>query len=436
MLLRTALVAFLTATCLLTAGAHAAPADTKRGELSDLRNRIRSLQDEIARGEESHGEVADELAGSEKAISSAQRRLREISDRRSALEARVDKLQQEKTAVDAEMARFRKSLGDAVFRMYVEGGQGGARRFLSGDNPNQLARDAYYLEQIARQRLKSIEQARLAMLRLDALAIETEKQKQDLLELESERRREQVSLQAERGKQKAVLKHITAQLRDQRQQMHTLQRDEGRMEKLIRGLERIAQEQAEARAKVEMRARAEAEASARALAPSQGQNSSRRKPLVDDNGREEGIVGQATRLPEPVKNGISFASRKGSLGWPVKGSIKGRFGSPRAEGATDWHGVFIRAGTGTEVQSIAAGKVVFADWLRGFGNVVIVDHGDGYMSVYGNNDAVLRNPGDIVHAGETLATVGSSGGQDESGLYFEIRHRGQPQDPAKWMAAK
>lgn len=436
MLLRTVLVAFLTAICLFAAGAHAAPADTKRSELSDLRDKIKGLQDEIARGEESHGEVADELASSEKAISSAQRRLREISDRRVALESRLDKLQQEKTALDAEMARSRKSLGDIVFRMYMEGGQGGARRFLSGDDPNQLARDAHYLEQIARQRLVAIEQARVAMQRLDALALETEKQKQDLLNLENERRREQASLQAERGKQKTVLSQIAAQLRDQRQQMHTMQRDEGRMEKLIRGLERIAKEQAEARAKAEARARAEVEASARASASSQGQSSSRRASTTADNGREDAVVGQATRLPEPGMDGAGFSSRKGSLGWPVKGTIKGRFGSPRAGGPTDWRGVFIRAGTGTEVHAIAAGKVVFADWLRGFGNVVILDHGEGYMSVYGNNDAVLRNPGDTVRAGETLATVGSSGGQDESGLYFEIRHRGQPQDPAKWMAAK
>ncbi|WP_385918814.1 murein hydrolase activator EnvC family protein [Uliginosibacterium paludis] len=103
---------------------------------------------------------------------------------------------------------------------------------------------------------------------------------------------------------------------------------------------------------------------------------------------------------------------------------------------TNWHGVFIKAESGVEVRAVAAGKVVFADWLRGFGNVVILDHGEGYMTVYGNNDSLLRNPGDTVRTAEALATVGSSGGQDESGLYFEIRHRGQPQDPAKWMAAK
>ncbi|HWU84188.1 MAG TPA: peptidoglycan DD-metalloendopeptidase family protein, partial [Rhodocyclaceae bacterium] len=117
---------------------------------------------------------------------------------------------------------------------------------------------------------------------------------------------------------------------------------------------------------------------------------------------------------------------------PVRGEVANRFGAPRAEG-TSWKGLFIRAAEGSEVKSIAAGQVVFADWLRGFGNLIIVDHGDGYLTVYGNNESLFRQTGDNVKSGEAIASVGNSGGNPESGLYFELRHQGQVLDPLKWV---
>ena len=115
--------------------------------------------------------------------------------------------------------------------------------------------------------------------------------------------------------------------------------------------------------------------------------------------------------------------------------MSNRFGSARQEGST-WKGLFIRAGVGGEVKAIAAGRVVFADWMRGFGNLIIVDHGGSYLSIYGNNEALLKQSGDNVKGGDTLASVGNSGGNPESGLYFELRFKGQPLDPLKWVNLK
>ena len=115
--------------------------------------------------------------------------------------------------------------------------------------------------------------------------------------------------------------------------------------------------------------------------------------------------------------------------------MSGRFGSPRDGGGT-WRGLFIKAGRGSEVKAIAGGRVVFADWMRGFGHLLIVDHGDGYLSIYGNNDSLLKQVGQAVNGGEMVATVGNSGGNPESGLYFELRHQGQPIDPMKWASLK
>ena len=113
-----------------------------------------------------------------------------------------------------------------------------------------------------------------------------------------------------------------------------------------------------------------------------------------------------------------------------------RFGSPRADGGSSWRGVFIRAGAGGEVKAVAAGRIAFADWLRGFGNLVIVDHGDDYLSIYGYNESLLRGVGQTVRAGDAIASVGNSGGSEESGLYFELRHRGQPIDPLRWVSLR
>ena len=120
---------------------------------------------------------------------------------------------------------------------------------------------------------------------------------------------------------------------------------------------------------------------------------------------------------------------------PARGAVSNRFGAARQEGST-WKGLFIRAGAGSEVKAIAGGRVVFADWMRGFGNLLIVDHGDSYLSIYGNNDSLLKQVGEAVRGGDTVAAVGNSGGNPESGLYFELRHQGQPLDPLKWVTMK
>ncbi len=119
----------------------------------------------------------------------------------------------------------------------------------------------------------------------------------------------------------------------------------------------------------------------------------------------------------------------------MRGSVTGRYGTPRDGGGT-WRGLFIKAGPGSEIKAIAGGRVVFAEWMRGFGNLLIVDHGDAYLSIYGNNDSLLKQVGQSVKGGETIATVGNSGGNPDSGLYFELRHQGQPIDPMKWANLK
>ncbi len=136
-------------------------------------------------------------------------------------------------------------------------------------------------------------------------------------------------------------------------------------------------------------------------------------------------------LPSAV-DAASFASRRGEMTLPVAGTIVNRYGSQRSNAKLQWNGVFIAAGQGESVQAIHYGRVVFSDWLRGFGLMIIVSHGEGYMSLYGHNQVLYKETGDWVSAGDNIAAVGDSGGQTRMGLYFEIRQSGKPTNPQQW----
>ncbi|MEO8039769.1 MAG: peptidoglycan DD-metalloendopeptidase family protein, partial [Betaproteobacteria bacterium] len=191
-----------------------------------------------------------------------------------------------------------------------------------------------------------------------------------------------------------VLASVSEQIGRQRKEFATLKRDE---ERLTRLLERLAGE------------------------------IKRAQPA-----RPKGPALANRSVPQSGDPDFEFARMKGRLKLPVVGELGSRFGGPRSDRGFSSKGVFIRAKAGQEVKAVAAGRVVFADWLRGFGNLMIVDHGDGYMSLYGNNEALYRRVGDEVRGGDAVAAVGASGGNEETGLYFELRYQGKPFDPLSW----
>lgn len=412
--------------CLSCVDALSIEVDARRDELSALKGKIRALQADIARSEESKDDAADDLALADQSVFAAQSRLIGIGKERERIEADLAGVLARRTQVEQELFRQRRNLGDVLYRWYLEGGQAGARHLLSGEDPNQLARDAHYLGLIATQRLTVVAATREAGSELHRLGQAVEARRSQLLVLEKGQQAEQTRLIAERARQKDLLIRISSQLRDQQRVMLTLQSNEDRLEKLLRGLERIARENARAAAK-----RKPVAFVAKPVA----------RPKNDGTSAAPGgevASGTSHPLPPPQEAGAgsSFASTKGRLHWPVAGELIGRFGGLRSEGGSTWRGLFIKSATGSEVRAVADGTVAFADWLRGFGNLIIVDHGGGYMTVYGNNEAVLKSPGEGVRAGETIAKVGGGEGLNESGLYFEVRFRGQPQDPAKWVGTR
>jgi septal ring factor EnvC (AmiA/AmiB activator) len=160
--------------------------------------------------------------------------------------------------------------------------------------------------------------------------------------------------------------------------------------------------------------------------------------LETSRGRIENLLKSLGELLADIPTSPSetrpFVSLKGKLPWPVNGPFMGSFGQPKNYGNLKWNGVLIQAELGTPVHVVSHGRVAFADWLQGFGFIIIIDHGEGYMSLYGHNESLFKQTGDWVQANEVIATAGDSGGQLLTGVYFEIRSRGKPVDPSKWCS--
>ena len=164
-----------------------------------------------------------------------------------------------------------------------------------------------------------------------------------------------------------------------------------------------------------------------------GDKTSERKRLEADRSRLEQLFAELSRRATEL-DGSAFVARKGRLPWPLRGRVTNAFGQSRADGRLTWHGTLIAADEGTEVKAVFRGRVVFANWLRGFGLLTIVDHGGGYMTLYGHADVLLKTVGDWTEGGEVIARAGKSGGQQISGLYFEVRQKGAARDPIAWLA--
>ena len=157
-----------------------------------------------------------------------------------------------------------------------------------------------------------------------------------------------------------------------------------------------------------------------------------RDQLVRDRKRLRTLIAEIVEGLQETQT-TSFAAGRGRMQWPVSGYVLHRFGESRADGRLTWEGIYVAAPDGSAIRAVHSGQVVFAGWLRGFGLLTIVDHGNGYMSLYGNADALLKQPGDWVESGEPIASAGRSGGREVSGLYFEVRANGRPTDPAAWL---
>ena len=415
----------------------------RRSDLDDLKKRIQDLQQDMARTEASRSSATKSLADSERAVSRVVRELAKLEAERRDAEKKLALLEAEQRETGARIDARRDELAEWLRRHYVHGGADSMAPLLSAQDPNQLARDAHYLEHLGRARLSLIDGLRADLDQTRRRAEEIQSRRDRLAALEGEQRSRRSELQSEQARRKKALAEVSRQLQAQKKQVGTLQQDEQQLATVIDTLVKRARAAAAREAARKLAAQREAErraAEARAAQVREAREraAQARAPESERSASPppraaEPVVGEVRDTAGPTPTGVRFGQLRGQLRFPVRGELVGRFGAPRADGGTTWKGVFIRAGSGADVRAVAGGEVVFSDWLRGYGNLIIVDHGSDYLSIYGNNDALLKEVGDAVTGGDAIASVGAGGVGSESGLYFEIRHQGQPLDPMQWV---
>jgi septal ring factor EnvC (AmiA/AmiB activator) len=362
---------------LLAGGRAGAQVDEERA-LDAVREEIREVEARLSRQTTERDAELKNLRRTELAAAAANEELARVRVELREQRARRDSLARESSAALQRLAQERDALAGEVRLSYMTGREELAKLLLSQESPATLGRMLVYYDYFNRARTARIAAASRELAVLDELATESARIEQELEELVQKQANEADKQERARGERRAALDGVEASMAKAGGQIESLRLEEERLSDLV--LELAA--------------------------------------LLED-------------LPRGAEE--PFVAQKGKLPWPVDGKVAQSFGQARDGGPLRWNGVLLSAATGTPVQAVYHGRVAFADWLPGLGLLMIVDHGGGYMTLYGHNDAILRESGEWVSPGDEIAQVGDSGGQAKPGLYFEIRHNGAPQDPRQWM---
>lgn len=427
-----ALAAAVAALALLLGAAPVPAADEAR----DAQSRLERLGSDLGRA---LGALRERLAARDSLrarLTEAERRVAAVNAELALTENATATLVKELDALRAEQAVARERIESQrqllARSLVLAARRGNADRLvllLRQEDPTRLARLLRYQQHVAdaqatrlgdlRQQLDAFQQ-REAQIADEASAVARRKG-----ELEQQR----AELARARAERQALLAQAEQDVDRDERRVRAIEQDQRELKEL---LARIARREAEAREQEQAERRRQQQAqpgpAARAQAkPPAGPPSSRRPP---DPQTPQATGPSVSGTPTPSAPGERFSARRSRLPWPVSGQLRARFGTRRESGRTRWDGVVIAARPGSTVRSIHAGKVVYADVLGGYGLLVIVDHGEGYLSLYGYNDAVLKRVGQRVQGGEPIASVGERG--KASGAYFEIRHRGRPVNPSVW----
>jgi len=358
-----------------------------RAQQAALRERLAAVQQEIAAQDAQRRDVMQTLKASEHAISTLSRELNQLHREAQTLQADVSRLREETTLQHQRLDQRRHALAEQLRAQYVSG-LSPWTVLLAGGDSQAIGRNLGYFGYVSRAQTDAVRGVQQVLADLERLRLSVQARQRELDTLTDAAQTREQALHVQRQAQQRALQKIEIALQARRTQADQLLRDVQGLESLVSKLEtEIARQQA---------ARAAQQRS-------------------DGSDGLNGLEGLQAKLP-----------------YPVPGSIHGRFGVERPEGGR-WRGVVIRAVSGTPVRAVAPGRVVYANWLTGFGNLMIVDHGAQYLTVYAYNQSLLHAVGDRVARGETLARVGSTGGQVEPGLYFEIRHKGVPVNPQLWL---
>jgi septal ring factor EnvC (AmiA/AmiB activator) len=361
----------------LAASENADPVKTKK-ELQQVKNRIEQLQKVIKTTQTQRSAAENDLKKVEQEIGATQRKLRDVQTQQSEAQTELDQLRAKQAELNAARERQRNAMRADITAAYRSGRQEYLKLVLNQESPELVSRLMKYYDYFRSARLERMSAFNQTLAEIASNESRIHTRMAELETLKADLVAEQERLQKAQERRKSLLATLDSSLQNRTAQVGQLKANQSNLEKVLRAVQ---------------------------------------ESMAD--------------LPTNLGNS-PFASLQGKLKWPTQGRMIHRFGAYREQGALRWNGVLIGAPSGSAVRAVHHGRVVFADWMRGFGNLIIVDHGRGYMSLYGHNESLLKSPGDWVRGGETIATSGSSGGQSQPGLYFEIRYKGSPVNPARW----
>jgi septal ring factor EnvC (AmiA/AmiB activator) len=355
-------------------------AKVKEQELAEVRERISDLKKSMDAAAEDRDRVTRELQDVEVRIAEQRMRLKEIEREQNYTLESKRRLDAELVEREAHLDTESRALASQVRAAYMSGSQEKIRLLLNQRDPATLGRLMAYYRYLNDYRADNIEAVVTQIRKLDELQAQIAAEQARLGRLADERYAELGRLNDSQEQRKSLLASLKRRLADEGREVERLAAQEKDLSRLITELTSILSDY-------------------------------------------------------PISSEQPFADLKGRLTWPVAGALLHDFGQPRG-GGIKWNGVVLAAPRGREVRAVYHGRVAFADWLAGMGLLVIVDHGDGYMTLYGYNETIRANPGDWVAPGDVIATVGDSGGQPQSGLYFELRRGTRPENPRGWISKR
>lgn len=370
----------LLALTLMLGAAPALSQDVTPGQIEDLKERIEEIDDWLADAEEDRSDLERQLVATERKISELTRERRALRQQVAQQQSRLAELEEQERTLNRTLDRQRESLKKQIRAAWMEGDAPAVKVLLNEIDPDKIARTMTYYEYLSRDTVSRLEAFRTSLQELKATRAEVQATRMTLARTEETMAKRQAELTASRQQRQQTLAALNADIQSRRGERSELETDRKRLEKLL-----------------------------------------------------DEVQQAIANIPSPNES-QPFASLRDKLPWPAQGKVLSGYGDHYADGKLRRNGLLIRTGEEAEIKAIHYGRVVFANWLRGFGLITIIDHGDGYMTLYGHSSSLFTSPGDWVAAGEAIALAGRTGGTESPALYFEVRHNGKPDNPRRWLA--
>ena len=415
---------FILLSCAFTVAVAADQRAQTKQEIAQAAKDIAELKKQLSKIQQEKSSAEQALKKTETEIGELEKQVDDLQQQEKKTEQELDLLDKQKKKLHSSRLDQQKLIAIQARAAYQAGQQEPLRLLLNQQQPEKFSRNLTYYQYIGKARQQQINEFNETIRQITNISAQITEQQNNLAEQRASLLSKQESLKTLRQQRQQKVASLSQQQRKETQSLNTRQADQAALNKVLQTIEatlaRQAQEAREAERKRQRLIAEQQRQQAEQLLDRQPQPATGKQP-------QSPMVSTAI-----THNGGNFSTVRGKLPWPVNGRLIARFGSPRGDTRSKWDGVLISSQAGTQVRAIHPGRVVFADWLRGAGLLVIVDHGDGYLSLYGHNQSILSRPGDMVQTGQAISTVGNTGGQDQAALYFAIRQKGKPADPTQW----